>query len=199
MLRRTLHRAGTAPAHDRQTPPAAWLAATHPPHITLPDGATRLALGPLLAVGVAIGALAGLLGVGGGFMLVPLLVYAAGLPTLMAVGTSLLCLLLASVYGAAAYTVSGHAWLPAALIMFAGALAGIPLGVRASRRVPAAHLQALYALMLLCGGGAVLCKHLGWQTPAIWVIFSSTGAMAARLLLATLRAAPHAPRVPPPL
>jgi hypothetical protein len=63
----------------------------------------RRALAPLLAIAVGVGALTGIVGIGGGFLIVPALVLLAGLPMKQAVGTSLLVIAMNTFSGLAGY------------------------------------------------------------------------------------------------
>ena len=117
---------------------------------------------PLLkigAMGLAVGVLTGLVGVGGGFLIVPALVLLGRVPMKPAVGTSLLVIAMNS---AAAFT--GYlgqveiAWAPMALFA-AVATGGILVGARLSRRVPAAQLQRAFALFLVAMGGFILYQN----------------------------------------
>jgi len=74
------------------------------PMVRLPKTGIVVSLWPLLAIGLLAGFLSGILGVGGGFMLMPIMVYLIGVPTVVAVGSSLFCLLLSSPFGVLTYS-----------------------------------------------------------------------------------------------
>jgi uncharacterized membrane protein YfcA len=99
----------------------------------------RWALPALAASGFAIGALAGLIGVGGGFLTVPALMFTAGMPLLNAVGSSLVSVAAVAATTAVSYA-SAHlvVWRIAALLVLGGLFggyAGVKLaGVLATRR-----------------------------------------------------------------
>lgn len=115
-------------------------------------------LGRVGLLGAAVGVLTGLVGVGGGFLYVPVLVLLAGLEMKPAVGTSLLLIVLSSAAGFARY--AGSVALDWGVIAtftglaFLGALAGTRLGRSAS---PGA-LRRGFALLLLVMGVAVLLR-----------------------------------------
>lgn len=101
-----------------------------------------------LAGGAAAGFLAGLFGVGGGVLLVPLLVLALGRSQHVAHATSLMAITVPAVAGTLRFAVDGSiAWGPAALVA-AGALAGVQLGAALLPRVPERRLQLLFAVLL---------------------------------------------------
>ncbi len=119
---------------------------------------THASKGLLAALGLAIGVLTGLVGVGGGFLIVPALVIGAGLPMQQAAAASLLVIALAALSGLAGYL--GHAtpaWefiLPLAAIAAAGTLAG---GIIALR-LPQRRLQQAFAVSLVLLGSYVLVQ-----------------------------------------
>ena len=114
--------------------------------------------GLLAVLGLAIGVLTGLVGVGGGFLIVPALVIGAGLPMQQAAAASLFVIALAAFSGLAGYL--GHAapaWgfiVPFAAIAAAGTLAG---GSIASR-LPQRRLQQAFAVSLVLLGSYVLVQ-----------------------------------------
>jgi hypothetical protein len=103
----------------------------------------------LFAIGVVAGGLGALLGVGGGVILVPALILAAGLPFPQAVGTSLLCVVATSVAGSAVQFGRGRVDLPAAVrLQFFAVLGAVGAGLGAPR-VPHVALYFAFAAMLL--------------------------------------------------
>lgn len=154
----------------------------------------RVSLWPLAAVGLAIGFFSGILGAGGGFLIVPALIYLVGTPTIVAVGTSLLCILIASPFGTAVYALAGRVNFPAAGIMLAGVVVCAPLGVRAAHAVKGVRLRLLYAIMILCGGASVLLKELDSRLELLLLrhsskilIFVAGGGIALAILLLWLQ------------
>lgn len=98
----------------------------------------------ILGAGAAVGLLTGILGVGGGFLIVPALVMLVGLPMNIAVGTSLVVIAMNSTAG-----FLGHLngitldWRLIAVFVFAG-LAGTMAGSRLAHRLPAQRLRVLF-------------------------------------------------------
>jgi uncharacterized membrane protein YfcA len=81
-------------------------------------------------MGLVVGAMNGLFGVGGGFMVVPALVLILGFPPRSAIGTSLTIIALISIGGVVGHLQFGHVnWQLMALVLL-GSVAGILLGVR---------------------------------------------------------------------
>jgi uncharacterized membrane protein YfcA len=100
--------------------------------------------------GLVIGVLSGLVGVGGAFLVIPLMIYFLGVPTRAAIGSSLGVVLLASVSGAVAKLATGQVLVPWAVALVTGALPGSWTGARVSQRLPARGLRlGLAALVTL--------------------------------------------------
>ncbi|MDB5572183.1 MAG: hypothetical protein JWN93_3366 [Hyphomicrobiales bacterium] len=89
----------------------------------------------LVGLGLGAGALSGFFGVGGGFLIVPGLVLATGMPTLYAVGSSLLAVTAFGATTAANYAASGLVDWPLAAAFVAGGLVGGLVGTRAAARL----------------------------------------------------------------
>lgn len=117
----------------------------------------RLAL--LVPVALGVGVLTGLVGIGGGFLVVPALVLLAHVPMRQAVGTSLLVIAMNSASGFAGYL--GTVDLDWGFLAgFTGAaVAGALAGTALAARVPQAALKRAFAVFLLAMGGFVLYKN----------------------------------------
>ncbi len=113
----------------------------------------------LMAVALAVGALTGIVGIGGGFLIVPALVLLGGVPMKEAVGTSLLVIAMNSASGFAGYagTVAIEWSFVAAFTAIASA--GILAGGYLVRFVPAAALKRAFAVLLLFIGAFVLFQN----------------------------------------
>lgn len=119
------------------------------------DAAGRLAFTSrcgflLAAAGLGTGVLAGLFGVGGGFVIVPALVVCSGMTIHRAVATSLLAIALISASGVTSFLLAGQP-LPLAvtLLFVAGGVVGMELGSRLGRRLAGPHLQRVFAGAIL--------------------------------------------------
>lgn len=102
----------------------------------------------VVLVGVLGGALAGLFGVGGGIVMVPLFVFFLGLDHRRSVATSLLAIIPISVLGAFGYASGGEVAWRAGLVIGLGSIVGGQLGVRLLPHIPVATLQLGFAAML---------------------------------------------------
>lgn len=103
----------------------------------------------IVAVGATAGVLSGLLGVGGGIIIVPGLVWATGISRHTATGTSLLAILPIAVVGALTYALApGGAFdLEASAVLVAGSLAGAVLGTHINARVSPRALRVGLAVL----------------------------------------------------
>jgi uncharacterized membrane protein YfcA len=103
------------------------------PDVRLTRANARQMVPRLAASGLLVGMLAGFFGIGGGFLIVPALTFAAGLPIQLAIGTSLIVVASLGVTTAASYAVSGLVdWSLFGLLILGGA-AGSALGMRAGQ------------------------------------------------------------------
>lgn len=105
---------------------------------------------PFLLIGLAAGILAGLFGIGGGVVIIPALVYYAGMPIRLATGTSLGALLLpVGLLGALVYWREGNLNVRASLLLAAGLFVGAYLGALLANDIRPALLTRLFAVFLV--------------------------------------------------
>lgn len=101
-------------------------------------------------IGMAVGILAALLGVGGGFIMVPAMIYVIGMPTIVAIGTDLFQIVLSC-----ANVTLQQAWvnktvdLLLALILLFGSTIGAQFGAMASKRLKGEQIRILLAIIVL--------------------------------------------------
>lgn len=101
-----------------------------------------------VASGAGVGVLTGLLGVGGGFLIVPALVMLVGLPMPQAVGTSLVIITMNSAAGLLGHLGNPLDW-NLMLVFTAAGLAGAFTGARLAGRLPAARLRQAFAALVV--------------------------------------------------
>jgi uncharacterized membrane protein YfcA len=123
-----------------------------PPMIRLPEsGIESISLWLILGVGFITGLLAGILGVGGGFIRMPALVYLLGIPTHVAVGTDLFEIIFSAGFGTLTHALKGNVDILMALVMQTGAAVGAGLGAQATRYVSGPKLRFAFAILPLIG------------------------------------------------
>ena len=130
--------------------------------IYLPIAGLSLDVVLLLAMGLGVGVLAGLFGIGGGFILTPLLIF-LGIPPAIAVGTGAAQVVASSISGAYAHWLRRNVDVKLGLFLIAGGLTGSITGVMLQQVLRAAgHLDffisAAYVVMLGVIGGLMLIE-----------------------------------------
>lgn len=111
----------------------------------------------LIVVGLVAGMLSGLVGLGGGVIIVPALVYLIGFSQHQATGTSLGILLLpAGIFAVMNYYKKGYIDVKVVVILFVGFLVGGWLGSKMSVSMPETTLKKVFAVALLLIAGKVL-------------------------------------------
>ncbi|GBQ89212.1 hypothetical protein AA13595_2584 [Gluconacetobacter johannae DSM 13595] len=125
---------------------------------------TRGNIGRIAGTGLMTGVLSGFFGIGGGFLIVPGLMAATGMPILNAVGTSLVAVAVFGLGTAASYAASGLVDWPLAGLFVAGGVAGSLIGTRAARGLAASRgmLARVFAGIIF----AVAC-YMIWRGLAV--------------------------------
>ncbi len=95
------------------------------------------------------GWLAGILGIGGGLIRMPALIYLLGCPTHVAVGTDLFEVMISGLYGAGSYTYKGRTELVAAIIMLVGASVGAQVGSVATKYIKGYGIRIAFGLAVI--------------------------------------------------
>jgi uncharacterized membrane protein YfcA len=112
---------------------------------------------PVIGLGAAIGFMATLLGIGGGFILVPALIYIIRVPSSLVIGISLLHIVATMSVAAVLHSVTNHSVdAILAIILMIGGVIGAQFGARTGQRVRGEQLRALLALLVLAVGGRFL-------------------------------------------
>jgi uncharacterized membrane protein YfcA len=109
---------------------------------------------PLAVVGAGLGAglISGLLGVGGGMVMIPLLVLVVGFTQHHAHATSLAAIIPIAAVGAIGFALRDDVGIVIALAMAVGAIAGAPLGAAAMARLSDRRLKIVFALLQVALG-----------------------------------------------
>jgi uncharacterized membrane protein YfcA len=131
-------------------------------------------------VGFATGIVASVLGVGGGFIRMPALIYLIGCPTAVAVGTDLFEVMITGAYGGFTYALKGRVELIAAIWMLMGAAIGAQLGAVAVKYVRGYSIRLLFSTTIFTACASVIMKQLKFDTA------SSITIMAAAIVISTV-------------
>ncbi len=109
---------------------------------------------PPVLVGVAVGILAAIMGVGGGFIMVPAMIYLLGMPTKVVVGTSLFQIIFVTAFTTMLHATTNYTVdVVLAVLLLIGGVIGAQVGTRIGVRMKAEQLRILLAIMVLavCG------------------------------------------------
>lgn len=117
----------------------------------------------LIGSGFGVGALSGFFGIGGGFLIVPALVLATGMPMLEAIGTSLVAVTAFGLTTAASYAMAGLVDWGLAGVFVAGGIAGSLAGARAGRALARKRgmLTRVFASLILAVAAYMLSRSIG--------------------------------------
>lgn len=130
------------------------------PDVRMTRETARPLLGRIIPTGLGVGLMAGFFGIGGGFLIVPGLVFATAMPISLAIGSSLLVVTALGATTAASYALSGLVdWV---LIgwMLAGGIAGTLLGRMAGKRLAGRKrtLEIAFAVMVIAIGVGIVAE-----------------------------------------
>jgi uncharacterized membrane protein YfcA len=140
-----------------------------------------------LPIGVSFmtGWLAGILGIGGGLIRMPALIYLLGCPTHVAVGTDLFEVMISGLYGAASYTFKGRTELVAAIIMLMGAAIGAQIGSVATKYIKGYGIRVAFGLAVVGCALSILLKFIGkWYPDTATIMDNSATALILGLVAA---------------
>ncbi|MEW6388258.1 MAG: sulfite exporter TauE/SafE family protein [Thermodesulfobacteriota bacterium] len=154
-----------------------------PPMIHFPASGITISFWTVTGVFLFTGWLSGFLGVGGGFIRMPALIYLIGCPTAIAVGTDLFSVLFSGAYGCFTYAVKGRVEIIAAILMLIGASIGAQIGVTAVKYVRGYGIRLLFAIMIILAGTSVALKQFQFTTIAAWVVMCAALGMCAVIML----------------
>jgi hypothetical protein len=131
-----------------------------PTYVSLPvSRIERISVFVPLMVGFGVGFLAGLLGAGGGFVLMPLLVFVVGVPTIVAIGTDLFQIIITGSVGTFIYALGNHVDPVIAIMMLTAASVGSQIGATATRFVDPSRIRVLFGITVLSGSVAIGIKQ----------------------------------------
>ncbi len=114
---------------------------------------------PPFLIGAAVGVLSAIMGVGGGFVMVPAMIYLLGMPTKVVVGTSLFQIIFVTGFATLMHATTTYSVdVVLALLLLVGGVLGAQLGTRIGAGLKAEQLRILLALLVLA-----VCLKLGFD------------------------------------
>mgnify|MGYP000409815300 CR=1 FL=1 len=122
---------------------------------------------PVLAIGMLVGVLAAIMGVGGGFIMVPAMIYLLRVPTNVVIGTSLFQIIFVTGYTTIIQSATNQTVdIVLAFILMVGGVIGAQFGAAAGHKLKGEQLRALLGVMAADGAGQTLFPTA--QRPPMW-------------------------------
>lgn len=148
-----------------------WAQSLHaikiPPMIRFNEAGIYCSMWLPVFVSFLTGWLAGILGIGGGLIRMPALIYMVGCPTHVAVGTDLFEVMISGLYGAGTYTYKGRTELVAAMIMLVGAAVGAQMGAVATKYIKGYGIRIAFGLCVIGCLVSILLKLVQPWVPSM--------------------------------
>lgn len=123
-----------------------------------------LRTGKMAIIGVALGFFggfaSGLLGVGGGILIVPIMTIALGMPIHIAVATSMFTIIFTATSGVTEYYLAGLVSFPTALLFALGTVFGAQVGAYASGKISNRNLTMIFCAILIVAGANMILKYM---------------------------------------
>jgi uncharacterized membrane protein YfcA len=106
------------------------------------------------------GLASGLLGIGGGVLVVPIMVFALKMPIHNATATSMFTMIITSISGVAEHYMANHIYFEYALLLALGTIFGAQVGAYASKRISGKSLRRIFGIVLLFVSIQMILKYL---------------------------------------
>jgi hypothetical protein len=135
-----------------------------------------------VTVSFVTGVLAGFLGIGGGLLRMPALVYFIGTPTHIAVGTDLFEVMISGLYGAFTYTLKGRIELVAVFVMLTGAAIGAQIGTVATKYAKGYGIRLAFGTAVVCCMFSIILKQYKFEASAAVLILSTIAAICIYIM-----------------
>ena len=130
-----------------------------PPYIDLPDVELSQVSVPLLSIlGFVLGVASGVMGIGGGVLLMPILLYGFGLSARNAAGTGILMLAATVALGTIEQALRGYVSLPLAMVILIGSSIGSQIGANITHRLPNRYLRLIFGCLVVA-----VITLIGWN------------------------------------
>jgi uncharacterized membrane protein YfcA len=132
-----------------------------PPLISLKvSHISKISLWLIVGAGFFIGVLSGLLGVGGGFIMTPALIYLFGLATPLAIGTGLFQIIFTALFGTVSHTLKGNVDFTLVFFILCGSLIGAQIGALLTKKVEATSIRQYFAFIVYIAAAIIICNFL---------------------------------------
>lgn len=149
---RALRKSSRTSTRATRRAPRGWVAAL-PFKVRFRTSGLYMSILPPLGVGALVGFLSAVMGVGGGFIMVPAMIYILNMPTKVVIGTSLFQITFVSAYAALMHATTNRTVdLVLAVILLVGGVIGAQIGAGFAARMKAEQLRVLLAALVLLVG-----------------------------------------------
>jgi len=128
-----------------------------------------------ITVSFITGIMAGFLGIGGGLIRMPALVYLIGCPTHIAVGTDLFEVMISGLYGAFTYSLKGRIEIVAVFVMLTGAAIGAQIGTVATKYAKGYGIRVAFGIAVICCMISIILKQFSFGNSAAVLILGTIG------------------------
>jgi uncharacterized membrane protein YfcA len=153
---RALRRAKRQPGKRRERTKHTWIH-NLPFKMKFRASGLYISVIPPVIVGVVVGMLGAIMGVGGGFIMVPAMIYILGMPTKVVIGTSLFQIIFVTAFNTMLHAYTNHTVdMMLAMILLVGGVIGAQIGTQIGLRLKAEQLRIMLALLVL-----IVCFKLG--------------------------------------
>lgn len=153
------------------------------PFISFPtSNVYAISIWVVVFLSVITGFLSGFLGVGGGFVRVPILIYFFGLPTVMAVGTDLFAILITNSWGAYIYALAGKVEIIGAIVLVIGAAVGAQIGSVATAYIKGMKIRLYFGITLILSGTAIFFKQLMLPVLAVYLMIGTAAILSGIII-----------------
>lgn len=153
-----------------------------PPRISVGSDSLPLSIWPIIVIALLVGLLQGFLGVGGGFILVPVLIVFLNIKPHLAIGTSLVTIVLSSIYASFLYFLAGKVLLLISLCLGLGSILGVNFGVKATSNINEDKLKKLYSFFLIFTSFGIILKSFNYNLLSICYMLTLSFGMGIFIL-----------------
>ncbi|MBU1276408.1 MAG: sulfite exporter TauE/SafE family protein [Proteobacteria bacterium] len=181
------------PSHTGATGGVNWAPALHkinlPPMMHFRVANIHCSIWLPITVSFVTGVLAGFLGIGGGLLRMPALIYFIGAPTHVAVGTDLFEVMISGLYGAFTYSLKGRIELVAVFVMLCGAAIGAQIGTVATKYAQGYGIRVVFGCAVLACMVSIILKQYGINVAATVIILGAISSICIYIMVIMFRGA----------
>ncbi len=117
------------------------------PKIKFASAGKHVSFWTVFFISITVGLTTGMLGVGGGFILVPVMIYLIKVPTKIAIGTSVFSIILSGLYGTLSHTIKGNVDIILVIVLLLGSAIGAQFGAAATRKFQGHQIRFSFAVL----------------------------------------------------